>query len=335
MKVIDLSGYSFTGKSAVFDFLSEFKGYRYHSKNFEFELLRTAGGITDLEQALVKNWSPVRSAEAIRKFKKLIKSYAGTNQLWSRLTSIGFQYDSYFPSFTKDSESYVNSLIEASWQSDWPFVLPELPLAYVIYLKVKSKLKFKTAFEFDVYLSRLSDEEFTALTQEYLQNIFSSCMSSNDKAIVINNAFEPFFPFRVHKYFSDPKSIIVDRDPRDVYMSAIQQGVVGGTNVGKAVIGSSVEDFIKRFLVYRKNNDNDGDNVFKISFEKLVLDYEVSKVSILNFLGEDESIHVSPKKHFDPEQSSKGIGLWKQASGKVKQDIEVITSELKNYCVEI
>ncbi len=333
-KVVDLSGYSFSGKSAVFDLLSEFDGYQSHSREFEFELLRTAGGISDLESSLVHNWSPVRSAEAIRRFKRVINSYAGTNSFWSRLTTIGFQYDSYFPSFTKESDLYINKLIVVSWFSEWPFALSDLSKSSIFVRKIKRYIGVKAAFEFEVYLSRLSEKEFIEITREYMHNLFSSCLGPDDNALIVNNAFESFFPLNFHKYFSNPKSIIVDRDPRDIYMAASQQGIISNSNVGKAAIGSSVEDFVKRFLVYRCNNDNDSENILKVMFEKLVVEYESSLSEILAFLNENESIHVNQKKYFDPSISVKGVGAWKKASRKIKKDIDYIHSELNDYCID-
>ena len=95
-QVIDLSGYSFSGKSAYFDLLCEFEGYNYHSREFEFELIRISDGILDLYNALVENWSPVRSSEAIRKFKRLIKVFGGNDKFSSRLLGRGYKYDYYF-----------------------------------------------------------------------------------------------------------------------------------------------------------------------------------------------------------------------------------------------
>ena len=101
------------------------------------------------------------------------------------------------------------------------------------------------------------------------------------------------------------------------------------------MIGSSVEDFINRFKIYRTNNSNDHENILKLNFEKLVLDYETSKELILSFLGEDESIHIYPKKYFDPSVSKKGVGHWKNATGTIKKEISIINAELKEYCIDI
>ncbi len=334
-KVVDLSGYSFSGKSAVYDLLNEFDGYISHSKLFEFELLRTADGVLDLENALAHNWSPVRSSEAIRRFKRLINKYGGTNSIWSRLTSIGHQYDTFFPGFTEISKGYIRTLIKASWESDWPFALNDLPISSVLYRKFIRKLGVKSSFEFEVYLSRISDKEFINITKAYFHNLFSSILGESDRAIVLNNSFEPFFPLNSHKFFSEPKSILVDRDPRDIYVSVLKQGIVQGANVGKAVSGSNVNDFINRFLIYRTGNVNDHEDILNLSFERLVLDYESSKRMIIKFLGEDESVHIFPKKYFDPTISIKGIGLWRNVSGQLQKEVNIIHSELKEFCIEI
>ena len=335
MKTIDLSGYSFSGKSAVYDFLSEFDGYQCHSKEFEFDLLRVPGGILDLENALIHNWSPVRSSEAIRRFKKLIKTYGGTDSYLSRLSSIGYQYDKFFPGFTSLSEEYIDSLISTSWGSEWPFALNDLPVLTVFYKKLLSKAGVSNAFEFDVYLSRPTEDEFLDLTRSFLSKLLSGPGADKPKNILLNNSFEPFYPLRSHRYFSNPKSIIVDRDPRDIYISALQQGVVGKVNVGRAAIGSSVDDYIQRFKAYRLSNYNDHNNILKLNFESLVTDYESTKSKIIKFLGEDETVHVRPGESFDPSVSINGVGQWKKVTGSLASQINTIYSELNEYCIDI
>ena len=173
-KVIDLSGYSFSGKSAVYDLLSEFNGCRQHGKNFEFELLRVQNGILDLYNDLVKNWSPVRSSEAIRSFNKLVKAYRGGNSVSSRLTRMGHKYDMFFPGFTSLSLEYVKTLTIATWKSEWPFAFDTCSMEEIFFRKVLFRLGYTSIFETDVFLSRFEKKEFIDITKKYLNQLFLS-----------------------------------------------------------------------------------------------------------------------------------------------------------------
>jgi hypothetical protein len=69
-KILDLSGYLFSGKAAVHDLISEFEGFYSPGNRAEFDLLRVKDGVADLENA-IHNWSPIRSDEAHGVFLKL------------------------------------------------------------------------------------------------------------------------------------------------------------------------------------------------------------------------------------------------------------------------
>ena len=78
MSVVDLSGYSCSGKSIVYDLLTCSKSFYGFGVNFHFELSRAPGGIIDLREAISgENWSPIRSSEAIRRYFRLIENLGG------------------------------------------------------------------------------------------------------------------------------------------------------------------------------------------------------------------------------------------------------------------
>ena len=77
-KFLDLSGYMFSGKTAVGHIIRELDGFCVPDFELEFNLLRIQDGIIDLESNLVDNWSLIRSNNAILRFKKLIKKLDGT-----------------------------------------------------------------------------------------------------------------------------------------------------------------------------------------------------------------------------------------------------------------
>lgn len=75
MKIVDLSGFMFSGKSAASDILREFSGVFVPNYLVEFDLLRMPGGLIDLKNA-VMDWSPVRTYGAVCRFSDLVDSFA-------------------------------------------------------------------------------------------------------------------------------------------------------------------------------------------------------------------------------------------------------------------
>lgn len=330
--IIDLSGFSFSGKSAVYDLLSEFEGYFSHSKEFEFELIRIQGGILDLKNALVDNWSPVRSSEAIRGFYKLVKVIGGPIGRFSKLTTSGSHYDKLFPGFSEASDRYIKSLLEATWQCEWPFSIYSCDPLSLVFKKFAKKMGFHQ--NEIVYLSRPSGDKFISKTRNYLNEIFSSVSSKDAKAYILNNAFEPFYPEKSIELFQFAKCIVVDRDPRDIYLSALNAGKVDNFFVSGAVIGGSIENFIRRFKLYHKNVGQSTQNIYRLNFESLVLDYDEELDRILKFLGEDKTIHRHKKSIFNPDISTGNVGLWKSlTNNSLISDIDLIERELPEYCL--
>lgn len=329
--VLDFSGYSFSGKSAYFDLFCEFEGYKHFSKEFEFELLRIPSGIVDLYNCLVEDWSPIRSSEAIRNFKNIIKVYGGGTSFISRVQSHGYNYDYYFPNFTNISNEFITKLTLGKWKSEWPFAFNHHPSYEIFIKKLMYKFGRKKMFETDVYLSRFEHEEFLSIVKEYFYDLFKDIFINEEHTLLLNNSFETTNPQKSQQFFYKAKSIIVDRDPRDIYLSARSTGIVNGLDVGNTAIGGSVENFITRFKLYRNKLSNNKDTL-RVNFEDLILNYEDTLSKIFLFLKEDSSIHKYPKKYFDPEISKKGVSMWKKVDGQLKKDVEKIELELKEYC---
>lgn len=334
-RYLDLSGYSFTGKSAYNNLIAEFEGFNAHAFDFEFDLLRTKDGIVDLYIALVQNWSPIRSSEAIRNFKQIIKAYGGNKSFCDKFTKIGRHYDYFFPNFTQVSQQYIDDLIAATWKGQWPFAFEKSSTLKIVLYKIIKKIGYNNIFEEEVFLSSPSKVFFINRTKQYLNEILASNMPSTSRTIVMNNVFEPFNPSLSMQFFDNVKSIIIDRDPRDIYLAALAYENKDGSKGWRATTGKNVDDFIQRFKSYRMhivvNEDN---NILRLTFEDLILKYEETLNKLFDFLGEDKSIHKYPRKYFNPDVSKKGVGMWKNVDGELKKDVEKIYFELKEYCLD-
>ena len=71
-KIIDVSGFGHSGKSAVSEFLTDHEGFYSFPMNVEFELFRVRGGLVDLYYSLYHNWNLIRTKESLVAFEKLV-----------------------------------------------------------------------------------------------------------------------------------------------------------------------------------------------------------------------------------------------------------------------
>lgn len=330
--IIDLSGYSFTGKSAYYDLLSGCQNIRSFGIESEFDLIRSQGGLLDLHQALCISWSPIRSSEAIRRFKRLIHYFGGQRKLRDRFFRFGPHYDSIIKGFSRKSENFIRSLILAEWESDWPFA--DLNESHSLTILRKNIKRLGFGKKDTVYLSSFTEAKFTELCISYIRDLFDDSYDSKTQGLLLNNCFEPFDPLQSMKFFPEARAIVVDRDPRDIYISASNARIVNGVDVGGAVIGGGVESFIDRFLTYRKNvSVVASPKLMRTNFENLITKNadEIEKLS--SFLEPLKIDWSFAKSNFNFEKSRKNIRQWLLPNHKNYQnDIKLIEDRLSGYC---
>jgi hypothetical protein len=329
--VIDLSGYSFTGKSAYYDLLSSSHNICAFGVESEFELIRVQGGIIDLYQALCISWSPIRSSEAIRNFKRLIRYLGGRRSIIDRFLRHGSHYDSIINNFTEKSEKFIDQLIIAQWEGEWPFANLNESHALTIFKKHLKRIgigKRET-----VYLSSFSEKKFIEICNSYICELFEDCYDPNRQGLLLNNCFEPFDPLLSMKFFPNARSIIVDRDPRDIYISASKARIVNGVDVGGAVIGGGVENFIERFLIYRNNVSQVlSPNLMRTNFENLILNNRNEIERLSDFLTPLKLDWSAKGQNLNIERSGKNIRQWMQPDNKkYRNDIKLIEDRLSDY----
>ena len=342
MKVIDISGFGHSGKGAFSDLLREFEAYYVPHANFEFNLLRIQGGILDLRNSLVENWSPIRSDAAIRRFLKLIKRIGPKADLRfpkSLFYSNGMNYDSFFnQKFSLISKKYIDKLIDYSYDGDWPFPMVDASPFKQFNQRFLSFFGIKKVFLNRVYVS--SPRNFDIITKNYLDELLSEISNESFNNLILHNAFEPFNPVKSLRLFNNARSIIVQRDPRDIFCSAINpdHGYRPNYEVDyhwqlkrNFLRTDSIDEFIKRQKIYYDSvNYVNHERILRIRYEDLILNYNKTLKIVYDFVGENKENHVNKFKYFNPDLSKKNIGIWKNYE-KV-EEINLIYNELKEYC---
>ena len=326
VKFVDLSGFGISGKGAYIDLFREFDKYDTPDPSFEFGLLRFKDGLIDLRFALVDSWSPVRSDVAIKRFKKLIDDI-GPNpsklNLFKSLSVSGSRYDAMFGGkFTSISNKYIDSLVDDSYSGLTVYPMQDDSLPLRLFKKILYRAGVKSVYYSKNYIS--TGISFDEKTKNYLSELFRCRNNKNYTTFVLYNAFEPFNCYDSIGFFDDAKSIIVDRDPRDIYLSAL-------THKHPNDVPKNLDVFINRFKLFRERLRNKSNqDVLCLNFEDLVLSYEETLSRIFKFLGEDKSIHTKKKKFFDPEVSKAGVGIWKNT--KNIEEVDYIYTQLRKYC---
>jgi len=326
-KILDLSGYMFSGKAALHDFISEINGFWTPGNRHEFDLLRVKDGIADLENA-VTSWSPIRSDAATRRFLKVVKKMGASNSGIGRLKNAGFDYSSRYPQLITLSEKLIEDSTLAKWKMYWPYHLLDMSPLEVFIFKIKRKF-FQIHDNLTYRL--ISGVRFQDCLKDYLNELLSTGVDESlYHTILTNNAFEPFDPERFVKYFHDAKCIVVNRDPRDIFATANQysKGFNDQLSVYRNIAGAfDVHLFINRIKLYREQVISSASpRVLRINFEDMVLRYEETAAKIYSFLCIDPKDHVNRFKYFNPEKSSENVGIWRRFSDK--KSIRLIESEL-------
>jgi hypothetical protein len=328
MRIVDLSGFMFSGKSALSDLLREFDRVFVPPVTEEFDLLRISGGLIDLKGA-VECWSPIRNHSAINRFERIVKKWATAPRFPLNLFKTGSSYGRRYPKLSPSLESFLEEIVVVEYETPWPYD----DFEDGVWQTFKRKLLAK----FGIVKNRLyrltSADVFYPAAQKFVCNVLSSEHDdSKIDTIVTHNALEPFNPDQnLILLGKGAQCIVIDRDPRDIYLNVIS--IAGGSGFDnefyKRIAGAtSVDLFISRYKLYRSMIKPSGKNILRIMFEDLIDNYETTKARVLDFLQIEQTAHVNQFKYFDPKKSAKNVRLWeKDEFKKYNKDMSIIAEK--------
>jgi len=327
IEVLTVGGYGYSGGTAVLDLIREIDGCC--ELGIEFRLIKDPYGIMDLEEQLVTNWrNPLNADIAIKDFIWLVNNLARKPRKFSKT---GLNYQNKISSkFLKYSHEYIKDLTQFTYQGNWHILKFRENWANQIFNRIKRKLYFTDLKA--IYYAKPSKEEFISSTKKYLVKILTEpCKLANTNRIVLHNAIDSYHPEKGLEYFDSIKMIIVDRDPRDIYVDVINQKASWFLG-DKLIEERDVLKFIKDYRIRRERQNEviKDKRIFCLRFEELVFDYENKLNDILSFLELDKEQHLKKGACFVPQISQKNIGLWKCYDQQ--QEIDLIFNNLKEYC---
>ena len=315
-KTISIIGSGYSGSSAIYDYLRLTNIFYDPFSNKEFSICYDPGGLMDIEY-IIKNKSSIDNHTFIyNKFKKNINFYfANINNL-----NPGKNLQSNYPKFEEILEKYLESIVSLryegqtllmNFEKNW---LKNFLNKFFFYWKQKKNDKiilFKDLISFE------------KLTKKFFYQLFIN-YNNEKKNIILDQGGLYSNPISSTKYYQNSLCIIVDRDPRDIFVEYKYKSAFSYPK-------ESVKKFCDFFINQRKTinlEEHQSNNVFKIYFEKFVLENKKSVLDIAKFLEIDPNFLLNNNK-FNLDKSKKNIYKYKSLISNDENDY--IKDRLKKY----
>lgn len=325
MKKIACVGYHATGSGVIDDLFREFDNVAQGYYEAESRFLQDPDGISDLEFHLVENPNRLVMGTAIERFlryakdkRRMYEKIFGSD--WMMLCQryvdsiTKFQFLGYHYSQLKTKKPYVGYL----------------HLFYRIMNKLTME-KYKKPVWYDYfpketeYHACISESDFLEETRNFVDNLADKIPSNaNTEYVLFDQLVAGDNPSRYLRYVRDLKVIVVDRDPRDLY---IHHEIHGDHALPK-------HDPYKFCVYYRdirkRQCETAPNEVLYVSFEDMILNYDIMVKKVMGFVGINSIHHIAPKTHFIPEKSIQGTQLWKRYPQYIDA-VKIIEQELPDY----
>ena len=331
---VSVAGYGSTGSSAVVNLLEEVNNC--HVVRGEFRFIQDPDGLEDLCSNIKNSWSSIKSDAFIRRFIKYT-NLLGRKPHWFEF---GEKLNNVFNNnFFQYRDEFLNKIIDSKWNGYWFYhdyhernpiqIFIEKLKRYTTKIGISRERIRKMTKKTDMYFVR-HDVEVEKYAEEFINKLFLEIINNDnsDDKIILDQLIPPYNRSNFKSLFSNLKQIIVDRDPRDVYLDAMTYNAYPITN--------DIKTFISFYeAVHTKEEVINDENTLIIKFEDLIYNYEETKDNIFDFLDIDKSLHTKPKTRLDPSISIKNTRTWERKEFQShRDDIKKIEEKLGKWCYE-
>ncbi|PSV98580.1 sulfotransferase [Photobacterium iliopiscarium] len=324
--IITCTGYGGTGSSVVSDLFKEFDDVKSFG-DFEFRFLFEPSGVRELEFGIVENNDRLVTSYYIKKFIKNLDN----------MTS----YEPFFDyKFKKYALEYIEELITLEWDGCWSqdildanvfkkiaYRIEMIVLRKILNIKEGGVILYPKIFKEKIFYSNVDEEKFISTTKSFLNKIVENCDHENKMNIVFDQLMPPANLNSYLRYFDSIKVVVIDRDPRDLYLLNKVEWKE------KWIPSDNIHEFIswfKNIRIYKEYN-KDSEQVLRLKFEDFIYNYDKTIKQVCDFCGVDSSNHIDKKRYFDPEKSINNTHLTRKYVD-FSDDIKLIEKELSQYC---
>lgn len=329
-KLLIPTGYMGSGSSAVTDILKSLDGFTAPHGSFEYVFLHCPDGVFDLEDKLLVNNNALRSDEALRSFRKAMKELFDKPLWWP-----GLYKKNLSPRFMEVTDGFISSLVQFRSNGFWYHqevrgARAFFPLAFNKVLRMVSNGKINRTAPLlykGMEISLPTPEEYYSAARRYVDELLSA-MGISTTNLVLDQLLLPFNAWRMDNYFGEnAECIIVDRDPRDVFLC---NKYIWRKRDGNPVpYPDDVNEFCAYYKALRKAERlTDNPHVHRMHFEDLIYSYDRSTDRIMDIAGVSPDA-PKPALAFDPETSIENTQLFNLP--EFEDEAAVIERELKDY----
>lgn len=318
-KIICTTGFGHSGSGVISDLLSEYDGVSVQGfvdangslrqeGGLEFDLLRHAGGLFDIEYAITKGNLFIHDS-VVKSFMALVASYYYNPKCYYRETLL------------KRSKEFLDEIVD--------FVVPSADgYEYCPHLRMLGDrgydLFYGNTLKQGIFALRdVSVDEYRSLARKYVLSLLSEMASS--ECLLLDQVVSDFTADvdRYESYLGPIKLIAVYRDPRDVFVT--------GVKLNEHWIPHDANTFVQwyRRQLQRYHSLKHKDFLL-LRFEDLVIRYDESVRIVEGFTDIPSSMHINARSAFDPLVSIKNIGIHKTYAGQ--DDMALIKRDLEEFC---
>jgi len=330
--IISVAGYGSTGSSAVVNYLEEFD--ECNVMGGEFRIIQDPDGLEDLCYNLSNSWGWNRSDAFIRRFVKY------TNVVGRKISV--FKYGEHLNkafnfNFFKYRDEFLNGIIDTKWNGHWFYHdYHERNIFQVVFENIKRSLSWhfgmskewlrKVTKKSETYFVR-PDIDIYKHARLFLEKLFSE-YDLNSEYLIFDQMILAYHMDKFKLLIPSLKQIVVDRDPRDVYLDA--------KNYNAYPITDDIDTFISFYESSRavKEITNDDYNL-NIQFEDLIYNYDETTSKIREFLNIKNDNQERKYSIFKPDMSIKNTQTWlNESDPKILNDIKIIEKKLNKFCYD-
>lgn len=332
--VLTTTGCYGTGSSAVTDLIREFNCVDCKGE-YEVRFIHDPDGISDLEYNIIENPNRHNSSNSIKRF---LKTMENLDHIWF----IKRYRNKFGKSFLDLVYQYIDEITVCNYRGSWHYdVYDRGKLFYIvsrisanIHVMLNKYLRLPLIQGYDLipksekaYLPTIHEDSFLEATHNFLDRFISSISDSNKRFVFLDQLVPPSNFERYIRYFKRIKIVLVERDPRDIYI--MEKHVWKGRVAPVYDINKYCEWYKWTRKLYQ--NEPLPGCVLKIQFEDLVYYYNKTVDMIKEHFKLENQLQDNAFKFFNPDISISNTQTWKNFPIEDK-NIKIIENELKEYC---
>lgn len=325
--IIGACGFGATGSSVVTDYLKEFDSVTVKD-DLEFTYVTTSDSLLYLEDRLMHPHG--RTGDSINGFRRFEEMVQRSKRK--------YQAHGLSPEcFEESARKFVDSITMTKWY--WEVggrnkgslysiqnIIRKYYLTRVVPKYEKKHGKRWEGWPLKEVRLSVRPQNFYEAAQMHVDELLKGVGLDQDKIIALDQPFSGANPQACFPFFKDPYAVVVNRDPRDLY-------VFGKTKLmGKMRFFpvDSVEDFITYYRCLRKDQPylQDNPRILRLRFEDMVYEYDKTTAILREFLHLPEN--PRPKSVFDPSLSIANTQVFKRFP-QFEDDVRKIEEALPEY----